>query len=295
MTRSLLFLYGNCQMGRFAQGFGRHPDAPRLFDVRKVPSFSAFGEDAKPSHKALIQDFENNASDCRVFIYQSEAWDKNSALITDLLPADCIRIPIISLALSTAWPFYFKDMAIRKGRSETAADYFPYGDTFITRRVKAGASLDEVVREYTTLDVNSVLSLDEWKASNLAMLRKREESSSIRISSYIEETFEAKRCFWAPNHPTNSLVRHAFGQVLEVLGLDDLDAKAGDDFASHIGLGALPQLPVHPSIIEHFGLTYIDNNSLYTHQEQSMDFESWVRLYTATAINTYRNLNVSAV
>lgn len=288
MTKSLLFLYGNCQMNRYAQGFARHPEVQRLFDVRKVPSFKALGEDARPSHQALIDDFRRNASDCGVFIYQAETWDKNASQITDLLPADCVRIPIISIALSTAWPFYFKDLAIRKGRSADAPDYFPYGDTFITRRVKAGASLDEVVREYVTLDVNSALPLDEWKASNLAMLRKKEETSAIRISPYIEEKFETEMCFWAPNHPTNQVMRQALSQVLDALGLDDLDAKAAKDYASQIGLGNMPHHPVHPSIIDHFGLTYVDRKSTYEHHGEQLNFESWARLYAATAIETYR-------
>lgn len=288
MTEPFLFLYGNCQMGRIAEGLRMQPGVSRMFNVRRVQNFKDFDDEVSDAHRKRIDEFEREAGNCKVFIYQAEAWDKNSRVITEKLPADCIRVPLFSISLPTFWPFYFKDAAIRKGRTGgISPDYFPCGDSFLTRRIKAGAAFEDIVQEYLALDVNCVVPLDAWRDANLANLRQKEQGSVMRISDYVDERFATERCFWVLNHPTNSVIRVVVDQVLEALELNVMDKETGDEFAAKPGLGSIIDHPVHPSIIEHFGLTYLGPDHRYKHYEQSLSFEAWTRLYVTTAMQVH--------
>lgn len=282
MSKPFLFLYGNCQMNRLNGGLIRQPEVTRLFEVRRVPNFNAFGEDADPQHMRQVAEFEREAANTRVIIYQAEAWDKNSDLIMGRLPADCVRIPIFSVALSTLWPFYFKDMAIRKVKwPGHAGDYFPHGDSYLTRQVKSGAEPEDIVRNYLALDVNAMTPLDEWRATNIANLRKKEETTAVRIADHIEAEFASRRSFWTINHATNGIFRLMVGQLLEALGLPDLDGPAGEQFSGQIGFGDMLHQPVHPSIIEHYGLSWLRPDNVYKHWDDELTFEELVRRYVA--------------
>jgi hypothetical protein len=282
MPKPFLFLYGNCQMNRLAQGFALQPEVDRLFRVRKVQNFNLSGEDADPRHVEQAAEFEREAANIGVIIYQAEVWDKNAAHIMSRLPADCVKIPVFSVALSTLWPFYFKDMPIRKVKwPGYDGNYFPYGDTYLTRQVKAGAEPEDIVRGYMALDVNAATPLDDWRAGNLANLRKKEETSAVRISDLLDERFETVRCFWTINHAANEVFRLMVDQLLDVLGLARLDPRVGDEFGGHVGFGNLLHQRVHPRIIEHYGLGYLGPETLYKHWNDALTFEEWTRRYVA--------------
>jgi hypothetical protein len=280
MPKPFIFLYGNCQVTHLARGLAMQPEVRRRFRVRRVQSFDIFGENADPRSVRQMAEFEREAHNAAVIVHQAEAWDRNADHVMSRLPSGCIRIPIFSVALPTLWPFYFKDLAVRKVKwPGFEGHYFPYGDSWLTRQVKAGAEPEDIVRDYLALDVNATTPLDAWRAVNIANLRKKEETAVIRVADYIEAGFESRRSFWAINHPANGVIRVMVGQLLEALGLPDLDPAAGEEFAAQSGFGDMLHQPVHPSVIEHYGLSWIRKGSVYRHWNDSLCFEDLVRRY----------------
>ncbi len=288
VTKPHMFLYGNCQMNRLMQGLKMQPEVQRLFQVKRVPSFDAVAEDDESDHAAMVQAFRDEAKNTRIFICQAEVWDKNFKKFADLLPDDCVKIPIFSVALSSLWPYYFKDMPIRQIKVPGARGHsFPYGDTFLIRRVKQGVPTEDIVTEYMGLDINAEMPLSETHRANLDMLRKKEERSVIRVVDYIEDHFQDDRVFWTLNHATNALFRVVVGQLLAAMELPDLPPPAAGTFASSIGFGSLIHHPVHPAVIEHFKLKYLSPDSLYHHHGEEITFREWVYRYVETARIAY--------
>lgn len=287
MAKPFVFIYGNCQMERIEQGLALSPELTEKFQLYMVPNFKNFGDQSGAETTRRVEFFAKQAKNCRIFLYQNEFWDKNSHIIMNILPEGCIKVPMFSISLSSLWPFYFKDLAIRAVKTPAGVELFPYGDSFIAKAVKAGEEAGSILERYLALDVDDVLPLADWHKSNLDILRAKEERAVISVAKLIEEQFTDVRFHWTPNHPTNTIFRPIVDQLLRHLGYPELVGEDARQFGIGMGFGKQLHHPIHPSVIKALGLNYLEVEGTYKHHDDMLTFAQWAKLYIETAREVY--------
>ncbi|WP_141397834.1 WcbI family polysaccharide biosynthesis putative acetyltransferase [Novosphingobium sp. Chol11] len=185
-----------------------------------------------------------------------------------------LRLPTIYF--STLWPFDGGDPSV-EALSELPPRV-PRGDSFIRESIAAGKSADQVYWAYRELYVPARVDIKDLFERELETQRKKDQFCDVRIADYIAGKMLSHRLFSMAWHPTNELLRELHDQVAlwEFFDLNDIQATlvlthwAGEERLQ-------PDVPIHPSVIEHLGLQW--RISDYNHFGESRQFDDWLIQY----------------
>ena len=135
------------------------------------------------------------------------------------------------------------------------------GDSFLNRKVRQNADIDDAVNEYINLDVGKVVDLDRLLEMSLDQQRQRDEATSFSFAPFIAENFRSKYLFLTPDHPNLELARLWALEILKrVIPDRDLGRVERCLTSNPFPTSAAP---IHPLVIRHFGLTFLPDNPTY--------------------------------
>jgi len=245
--------FGNCQ----AQTLGRvYRDyiAPELDQ-------SVVLLDAQYEHRPQ-QDVSRLLSQVDIVILQQ--FDFKSRITADVLKPGARRITFPHVTGSFYWPFgnqhHPKDDLSAAGQTGSYPNEL--GDRFLNRLIRKGVPIDEAVSQYLALDVAKEASLDRFMELHLERQRVRDQQTGFSVAELIEQRFRDERLFLSQGHPDLPLFKLIAEEVYKRLDApaalieQALAAQRVSPFPPH-------EMPIHPSVIRHFGLKFVNDDTRY--------------------------------
>jgi tetratricopeptide (TPR) repeat protein len=234
-------------------------------------------------HRAL---HENPDLTCRFFLrVESEETvsatrtaDRIICHVTDYEPDDAIKeivdaagervIRLPYIAGNFLWP-----LATRQHpRNREAVSYFrgsgPYepqfSDAQLIKLMEAHADepAEDIVDRFLELDINAIQPLDRFYEFNRHKYTRVGESCGLNLWPLMERHLTDQRPFYTCFHPSDLLMKAVGRFTLEWLGVPDTKiTETLQGFDPFLG----GQMPIHPSVIRHFGLHAVDENTRYVY------------------------------
>jgi len=278
--KPVIVLYGNCHVGFTRNVLARLDVITDTYEVWWVRNFKV--------NSSLEAGFDlEKLRRCDYFILQVGHWDTDSVGVgTELLeqlPEHCKIIRVPPLFLNTLWPFMVKDPRNWANDLNTEGPYPSYlANRIILKLMKEEPDPERVFELYMNADISSLIDLDRLHGINLAQLDGIDLQSDIPLTAFIEDNFKEKRLFLSQMHPTGYLCAEIARQVIAQLGLvsdDDLQLQETlDDVEATHGIGDI-DAPIHPGIVEHFGLDWARGLKYRYFDEGHYDHDTLVMRY----------------
>ena len=255
MSRELCLIHANCQGDSLRSLLAATPAFARCFEIRKYTNYL---KESIPR-----QDFDL----CRIFLYQhlGEKWNDlaSGALLAHLHPIAC-RIRIPNLLFTGYWPLWTNKSAMN------------YGDILLDFLVSRGYSESEVLHVYLNGKLAQKYNLNAMLDENLFHERRKEKGTAITLTDFIEENWRTQQLFLTPNHPGKTLLLAIADTVLESLGLGRVPLSIRNAFIPDYPAF---ELPIHPHVGAHFGLSFGGADRLYDIYGRPMSFARYAACY----------------
>jgi hypothetical protein len=141
------------------------------------------------------------------------------------------------------------------------------GDSFLNRLILEGVDPDEAVLRFMEADIATIRRADRMREIMLEKQRSRDLACGYRFADFIEEHFRHECLFRTPNHPEIPLTIQLATEVFGRIGVDShVIAAMQANPPDH--LFPATQAPIHPSVIAHFGLSYVDAQTGYLFHDE---------------------------
>lgn len=152
-------------------------------------------------------------------------------------------------------------------------------DSFLNRLIVKGVSPEDALEQYLALDIVKVAHVDRLRELFIDQQRARDERTGFDIASFIDEQFAVRSLYMSPHHPNAPLFGLVARQLFERMGVAPDAIEAGlrtNDVYPY----SREELPIHPRIVDHFGLSYIGPDQRYRFNEEGdCTFEEYVLKY----------------
>ena len=153
------------------------------------------------------------------------------------------------------------------------------GDAFLDRQLQADATPEAALAAYLAIDPALDMHLDRRYELALNGLRSREAGTQYRAADLIEAHFRTEPLFRSPNHPGLRLSRHMALTLLRELEVPEAALSRATTYLT-APIFPITEMPVHPAIARHFGLTWATPDRQYQfYQEGAVTFEAFVLQY----------------
>lgn len=268
MRRKQVKVVGNCQAWAVASFYREFVGAPNGEDVEVIDDF---GLDV-PSLRQAVQGAD-------VVIVQER--DFKHGLSQEELGGDFQVFGFPMIMAGFLWPHASE--AHIQNVSERPISDGPYpaqmGDSFLNRLLSKGVSPEEALDQYLSLDIAKAAHLDRRMELYLDRQRQRDSAVGFSIAPVIEEHFRSRKSFLTAEHPEAWLFGVMAKQLFESMNVasDIIDIAVGSLVRSPFPPA---ELPLHPGVIQHFGLTFADPASTYNFADEGkLTFEQYVLQY----------------
>lgn len=239
-------------------------------------------------HFKFMSDFaisDDELATAAAFIHHTPGWadwgnDQGYRELIDRVPEQVQRISIPYPVFHVLWPFHVHDPRNddpnRPNFPDGSPAHYPYGDGAVLRLIKQGLPKQEIIRRYLAMDVSQEIDLDGLLRKSVEMQEKKEAETDVKVLDFVTSSFRDRRVFLTMNHVGNATLIHMADQILHRLGCPPLERFV------HTSLFELidPQMPIHPSVIRRFGLSYVDPESRYRVDNwRNLTFEEYLSNY----------------
>lgn len=254
--------FGNCQINQIYNSFARVQNAIFEDDVEL--------EFVDGNAPACLEALETSLRTASALIWQGRAEFRDPPPFSGQI----LRLPTIYF--STLWPFDGGDLAIEQLLESPPR--VPRGDSFIRESIAAGKSAEQVYREYRELYIPARVDIKSLFERELETQRKKDRFCDIGVADFVAGSMITDRLFSMAWHPTNFLLR-AFQDQTPFWEYFDLNHIQATLVLQHwTGPEQLqPDVPIHPSVIEHMGLQW--RVSDYNHFGERRQFDDWLIRY----------------
>ena len=265
-SRQIVFV-GNCQLGMLTNLYRRVVSPVTGDQVEYVAAY----EHATEAQRNLIGNADLVVRQVLDF----------AARIGDLeTRGDVQLVPSISSAF--LWP-YTGEAHPRNTPAPILDASGPYpgelGNSFLNRMLHQRVSPEAAVARYLATDVVRVRHADRLMELVLDRQFSRDQSCGYDFADFIAGHFRRYRLFRSPQHPDGPMAIKLASDVFARIGVDD-DLITAMQAQSHGALFPQTEAPLHPQIIEHFGLDYADAQTRYRYFEEGcFTFEEWCLRY----------------
>jgi hypothetical protein len=263
-----IVLIGNCQMQAMMQLYQRFVAGRTGDRLRHVPSYADLTDDGR---KAIEE----------ADVVVEQLLDLKPKADTDGLSTATARLYIPMVTAAFLWPF-----AGQPHPKNAACPFLtggPYGgeasDSYLNRLILSGTDPEEAVETYVNLDVRKRVNLDRLFELVMDRQRSRDEATGYDIAGVIEGHFRTEQIFLSPYHPNTRVSIALATRFFEQLGADRADIER---MRAQTNITPFPkgELPVHPAVARHFGLTYVTpdrryrfmNEGLFTFREYALRY-----------------------
>ena len=260
---------GNCQIEILYALFERFISDPRQWVAEYVKSYNP-GDAAT---YAAIRSAD---------VVIEQVTEMQSAVDLGDLPDSIVRhrVPLVSGAF--LWPFG------GQARPDNPTPWFlpsgPYpaemGDAFLNRLIDQGCPPQEGLRRYAELDVPKAANVKRRLELAIDRQVSRDQRTGYKFVDEIFETFRVERLFLTPFHLSRRLTSSLAEQFFSKIGADRSQIKLISEFAGNWDLFPGDELPVHPSVCEHFNIQFLTPTYKYSFlSEGRFSFEEYVLRY----------------
>ncbi|MBF0154801.1 MAG: hypothetical protein HQL64_13755 [Magnetococcales bacterium] len=246
-----LILFGNCHAVTLFHVFReRHEELRDTFTLGlfRRGSNDFFASDDVSPEEAL--------SRCVLFLRQKTFWD-DPFPFDEAIPASCriVRYPMLSCEL--LWPSYMdppKPLPFNIDSNRRRS----HGDRLLHSLLRRNLPPRQTLADYLATDLHQWVDLDRARELYFEKLRHLDREVDIPVADFIEANFQHRQLFVDSFHPHHLLLLHMAYRALQAGGLD---------IDSHIDEAPIMDLsvthPIHPQVIDHFGLTWVSPSSRY--------------------------------
>lgn len=189
-------------------------------------------------------------------------------ILPEILKPTVLRCDMPTVGCRFLWPF--ANRAHPNNPTPPFCPAGPYGhdlgDSFLNGLIGAGATAEEAVRTYLELDIVREANLDRLFEMCIEASRQLDAQTGFNLTAFVERNFRDEALFMTPGHLTRRLFGEMIRQVFARIHVPSASIEQAIA-AQHAPFG-VTQLPIHPGIIEHFGLKYVDANSRYRYFDE---------------------------
>jgi hypothetical protein len=236
--KPVLCLYANCQGEALARLLRQHPALQQHeFVVLKA------WLNEQPSENVLAR--------CELLIYQASFGEPD---FLARLPERATRVRIPLLTCSFLWPYGFDCP------DEPVGWRFPYGDRHLIAQLRQGATAEQAVGNYLSLDLATRLDMARLRDLEVQKWRRYDADTDVRMGAFMAEHALTQRLFFTPDHPTDVVMIELCNQLLALLGQPPFGWPSWQGYTHSL---AGTELPVHPSLLRHFGIDWLPPTHRY--------------------------------
>jgi tetratricopeptide (TPR) repeat protein len=250
VTRRTIVFVGNCQLGTLSNLYNRVV-APESDD--EAVWFASY-EDASPEQLRVI-------GEAAIVVRQVQDF---APRIGDFATDAAVHlVPHVTAAF--LWPC--TGQAHPQNQPHRYSDASgPYSaelsDSFLNRLILDGVDSDEAVARFMAADIATLRKADRLREILMQKQRSRDLMCGYRFADFIEANIQHARLFRSPNHPEIPLSILLATEVFGRLGVDDaILERIQADPPDH--LFPPSETPIHPSVIAHFGLSWVNADTRY--------------------------------
>ena len=261
-------MIGNCQIEAMAGLYQRFVSTKTGDVVDYIRSY----EDLSDNDRTAMQQAD---------VIVEQLFDLKQKVDIADVAASTPRVYVPFVTAGFLWPFAGSPHPSNPSRPDLLAG--PYGaeasDSYLNRLILAGADPDDAVDQYLRLDVATHMNLDRLYELVIDRQRSRDAASDFDNVGEIERYFRVEPIFLSPYHPNARIACHLADRLFQRLGVDrsDIDRMRQGTTITPFPKG---ELPIHPSVARHFGLTFVSDDRRYRFMnEGTFTFEQFARRY----------------
>jgi hypothetical protein len=279
-SKPTIVVYGNCAAQFLAHELRLVPELRDQFEIHWIRSFFV-----PPGYKLEEPVDPTALPRCKIFLEQAGNFRDDLLLRGAPLkeiptPPGCRRVRFPPLFMSTLWPFMARDP-----RSEVAMKPWcnegPYpayiSNRLILEILRDEKDLDRVYERFMAIKIKDHVDLDRLHDLTMLKIRRLDRESDVVVGNFIESSFTSKRLFLVQIHPAGPMLRHFYEETFRCLDLKPPPERPAELEASR-GIGSY-DAPIHPDIVEHFGLTWAQGLKYRHYAEGHFSYEEFIRRY----------------
>lgn len=258
--RETCLLHANCQGDPLARLLAASPEFSARWRLKLVTNYT----------RAPLPSAELAA--CTLFLYQNlgpEWGDLASEAVVARLPSGCVSLCVPNLFFKGYWPLW------------TSASSMHFGDVQLDYLTDQGLEPAEAVHVSLKTDVAALYDLDGLLAESQAVERRREAGAVMSVVDYVESRWRERQLFATVNHPGPELMTLVANAVLDRLDFPSLPPDRAEALAAAGDLACDPhfELPIHPGVARHFGLTFAGPDRRYPAYGKSLTWREYALCY----------------
>ena len=268
MARRIVFI-GNCQMSILRNLYDRFVTGVTDDDTYFLPTWTALdgqGAAALESADLLVDQVQS---------FSSEAIERPARI------ASIPRVPVPLVSATFLWPFAGSAHPLNADSPHLSGGPYPgeLGDGFLNRMIKDEVSPAVALERDRQHDLGGPAALDRRYEIVMDQQRQRDAVCGYTVAGEIESRFRREPLFLSPHHPRQQITMVLAQQCLARIGAPQ---RSIDMLTRNMPGFLFPQdeQPIHPAVARHFGLAYINNETLYAWRgEGRFSFDEWVLRY----------------
>jgi len=280
-VKPAIVVYGNCAGGFVAGHLRTIPAVTERYDVYWVRSFIFLGKGDEPFDVSILPRCEILLE--QVGNFQIDIQSRGGTQFRDVpIPENCRRIRFPPPFMNTLWPFVAPDP-----RSEGAVrDWIEEGpypryvcNSLILEIMKDEKDPERIYERFKAIRIKDKVDLDRLHSLTMSKIRGLDRESDIRLGDFVERNFVTRQLFHMQIHPAGPVLRYLWEEILRALGLSDaFPQERLEEIEYARGPGAY-DAPIHPEIIEHFGLDWARDMSYCHFGEGYFSHDEFIRRY----------------
>lgn len=246
------------------------------FECTFIPNYEL--QDGKPG-LAPPTALQEAVKSCDVLIYHDIAHYNFPALVRQMPPGGvAIKIPYITSTIY--WPTYEYQNPFWLCPTGTTA-LIPWPCRLLNELIVSLRDKRKILDAYLETDIPSCIDIDRSFTSQIAYLQSAEAGSIFNISDFVEKNFRDTQLFHLINHPSLPVFLELANAIFAHLGMPPLENFQNDPFATH-------QIPIHPSIIRRYNLSWCDETTKFRLIDKSFTFSEYVAFYVDHYIEKFQ-------
>jgi len=242
---SVVFL-GNCQAQAVSHAYSRFVAPARGDRVDYVPSY----RETTPEQKQLVAEAD-------IVVELLMDFEQPSGLDNSQLRGKRYFIPLVSGGW--LWPNHGTPHPHSQAKRFHVGQMIDCADAFLNKMIIEGVQPEKAADRYMELRPSDFRGLDRRYEIMMEKQRQRDDATGYRTADFIEAHFREESTFLTPFHPTLPLARYVVLSLLQDMGIETehiarVERFMGDSFYPRL------EVPIHPAVAEHFGLSFIAPN-----------------------------------
>jgi Flp pilus assembly protein TadD len=178
------------------------------------------------------------------------------------------RIEFPRVEADFLWPFG-KQPHLKNYATPDFAGPYPaqLGDAFLNQMIAQAVPPEQAAQRYADLDLHKLVDLDRLYEACIQRQRARDRRTGFRSAELIEQHFRDEPLFRTPSYPNIRLFAALFMQICAEASLTQEQLAKP---AAALRQTPFPpsELPIHPSVIAHFGLRHCNAETRYRYFSQ---------------------------